>query len=157
EVEVLIGKLSHGRLHGRIAVGLSNLGERAGVEEHLHSSTSRMALGSRSSSSPSKDGPSKRNSLKLCRFPTSSSYVSAEMTTTASFRRVMVCGPWLRARLTTSESRFLASARFQVIRADSILASQSSHFIRFVGSWQALPRPERLAGPCITTPPPCMH
>src|SRR3954447_17744773 len=37
------------------------------------------------------------------------------MTTTVSLRRVIVCGPSVRARLTTSESRFLASARFQVI------------------------------------------
>jgi hypothetical protein len=34
-----------------------------------------------------------RKSLKFCRVPTSSSYSTAEMTTTASFPRVMVAAP----------------------------------------------------------------
>ena len=51
--------------HRRIGRRLLQLGDRAGIEEYFHNSTSRIGLLSRSRSSPSREGPDRRKSLKL--------------------------------------------------------------------------------------------
>ena len=57
EVEVRIRDLGDGRLDGWMTLGLAKLGEDAGVEQGLHSATSRPGLWSRPRSSPSNDSP----------------------------------------------------------------------------------------------------
>ncbi len=57
KVEVTVGKLRHRSFDTRMPVGLAQFGQDAGIEESPQRSTSRLGLGSRARSSPSKDSP----------------------------------------------------------------------------------------------------
>ena len=65
DIKLSIGNCVYGRDDRRIRRRLSQFGEGAGIEERFQSSTFRIGLLSRSRSSPSRDGPDMRKSLKL--------------------------------------------------------------------------------------------
>src|SRR6185369_6925849 len=97
--------------HSRIRLFLHQLGDQAGVQQILHSSTSRerSALRLRSSSISCR-GDCRKNCDNPVRGKVSLRYSSKETTTAEGLpRRVMVCGPSCRARSTTWLKRFLAS------------------------------------------------